>query len=190
MSRTDVQLPATARLRLRPLGPDDTAAQVAGEDDEIVRRLSGQRNTEAGHRDWLVGARQRWESGTDVFDLGIEVVDGAPGFAPAEFGVLTGMVGLQWGMDYLEPGQLNLTYAVYAPFRGRGVATGGVSMAMEMAPSLWPVREFVIRADPDNAASTAVARRSGFALSHTTQDEHGHLQWFTRPAGGTGISSG
>ena len=55
-------------------------------------------------------------------------------------------------------------------------------MAMELASSLWPVREFVIRADPDNPASVGVARRAGFALSHTTVDEHGRLEWFTRSA--------
>ncbi len=174
-------LPSTGRLRLRVLTSDDTAAQVAGEDDEIVRRLSGRRNTEAGHRNWLIEAQERWESGNDLLDLGIEVVPGAAGFSSREFGVLTGLVGLQWGMDYLGPGQVNLTYAVYAPFRGRGVASEAVTMAVDLAPRLWPVREFVIRADPDNAASVGVARRAGFVRSHSTDDQHGALEWYTRP---------
>lgn len=75
---------------------------------------------------------------------------------------------------------VNLAYAVYSPFRGRGVASEAVTMAVELAPRLCPVREFVIGADPANAASVGVARRAGFVRSHSRDDEHGALEWFTR----------
>jgi RimJ/RimL family protein N-acetyltransferase len=40
------------------------------------------------------------------------------------------------------------------------------------------VDEFVIRVAAWNSASISVAQHLGFRLSHTSDDEHGRLQWF------------
>ena len=96
-------------------------------------------------------------------------------------GALVGLVGIQRGLDYLAPGQVNLTYTLYAAARGRGLATRGVGLAMSLATAQEPVGEFVIRVAPWNDASVAVARRLGFEHSHVSDDVHGRLEWLVRP---------
>jgi RimJ/RimL family protein N-acetyltransferase len=162
-------LPSTDRIRLRPLSPADTPAQVRGEDSEIVRWLSGRVNTEEGHRTWLDQAEREWINGSQKFDLGIEIV---------QTGELAGMVGLQSQMPYLMPGQVNVTYALYPAYRRQGIATAAVRLAMGLAVDLFAAAELVIRTDPENASSAAVAHRLGYRLSRRTADSEGVLDWY------------
>jgi RimJ/RimL family protein N-acetyltransferase len=104
-----------------------------------------------------------------VFDLGIESVD---------TGVLMGLVGLQSGLPYLVRGQVNLTYALYPSARGLGIATRAMGLAMGLAVEIFDPTELVIRADPENVKSVAVARRLGFTVSHHTNDAEGELDWY------------
>lgn len=124
-------------------------------------------------RAWLEDNAGARTEGRCVVDLGIE---------DAQTGLLAGSVGIQRGLDYLRPGQVNLTYAVYPRWRGRGYAARAVSLAMRLEGELRPVAEFAIRAALDNPESIAVARRAGFTDSHRTRDEHGELLWLHRVA--------
>ncbi len=92
-------------------------------------------------------------------------------------GRLAGCVGIQRGLDYLRPGQVNLTYALYPQCRGRGLATRAVRLAMEVARRRETAGEFVIRVAPDNLASIRVAQRLGFDLDRVTDDRLARLQW-------------
>ena len=158
-------------IHLRPLSADDAEAHLAGCDREIVNSLGGgEQPTGAQVRHWLVGNATAWESGLPLVDLGIE--DEATG-------ALCGTTGMQRGLDYLEPGEVNLTYCLYPNWRGRGYATRAVRLAMEVARSRGPVHRFVIRVAPWNGESIRVAERLGFRLSHTSDDEQGRLEWFT-----------
>lgn len=110
-----------------------------------------------------------WAEHGQVYELGVEDL---------ATGELVGVVGGQRGLDYLSPGQVNLPYAVYPPWRRRGIATMAPAAAMDIARKRGPVEEFVIRAAPDNHASAAVARRLGFRFDHTSDDSHGRLDWW------------
>lgn len=154
---------------LRPLRPSDLAAHASGHDAEIVRWTNGGHiSTDEQHLTWLKRQARAWLERANAVDLGVELVETAE---------LAGVVGIQRGMDYLHDGQTNLTYAVYAPFRRRGIAARAVRLAMSVAQGRWPVREFVIRCDPANVASGAVAASVGFQRRGLAWEAEGLLEW-------------
>lgn len=158
---------------LRLLRPSDLAAHAAGHDAEIVRWTNGgQISTDEQHLAWLARQAQAWLEHGNAVDLGVELI---------ETGELAGVVGLQRGMDYLHDGQTNLTYAVYPAYRGRGLAARAVRLAMSLARGGWPVREFVIRCDPANVASAAVAASVGFERRGLAWEAEGLLEWDVLP---------
>lgn len=160
------------QICLRPLAVEDVDAHLDGCDRIIIDRLSGGKVSTRGRtHDWLEQNAQAWTSAGYVVDLGIED-DGT--------GLLAGCVGIQRGLDYLQPRQVNLTYAVYPQWRGRRYAARAVSLAMQLETQRRPVSQFVIRASPENPESIAVALRAGFVHSHLTDDQHGKLLWLER----------
>lgn len=160
-------------IRLRPLAVTDTQAHVAGCDQLIIDRLGGGEASSAERvEEWLARNASAWVSCAEVVDLGVEDI---------ETGELAGCVGIQRGLDYLTVGQVNVTYAVYPQWRGRGYATRAVALAMQLEADRRDTLTFVIRVAPDNPDSIAVARRAGFLPAGRTDDENGHLLWFHRP---------
>lgn len=156
-------------ILLRALSADDAEAHLAGCDRAIVESIGGEPPTEAQVRHWLTRSESAWVGGEPLVDLGIE---------DCATGSLCGSVGMQRGLDYLDAGQVNLTYALYPDWRGRGYATRAVRLAMEVARRNAPVDQFVIRTASWNGESMRVAQRLGFKFSHTSDDEHGRLEWF------------
>lgn len=132
----------------------------------------GHASTDGQHLNWLCRQSVAWCDGSDVVDLGIELVS---------TGELAGVVGIQRRLPYLAEGQVNLTYAVYPPHRSEGVATRAVRLAMDVAASRWRVREIIIRCDPANEASSAVARTLGFVYLGRRAEEEGALDWYVDP---------
>ena len=156
-------------IRLRPLDVADAASHLAGCDQVIIDRLgAGEASTPSQVAAWLGANASAWAEGGSVFDLGVE---------ETATDRLAGCVGIQRGLDYLSLGQVNLTYAVYAVWRGRGLATRAVRLAMEIARQRGHVTQFVIRAAPDNVESIRVAERLGFKLDHVEDDGLERLQW-------------
>ena len=158
-------------IGLRPLSVSDADAHLAGCDEVIVERLGGGKPSSRSQIEaWLETNARAWAGGGDVVDLGIEDLT---------TGLLCGCVGIQRGLDYLDEGQVNLTYALYPQWRGCGYATRAVVLAIAVAQRRHPAAEFVIRAAPDNPDSIAVAERAGFAEAGQTSDAHGSLLWLT-----------
>ena len=158
-------------IQLRPLSPEDAETHLLGCDPVTVESLGGGEPPNRSHVQlWLTKSASTWAEGEQVLVLGIE---------DTATGTLFGIVGIQRGLDYLQPGQVNLTYALYPNWRGRGYATRAVRLATEVARRAAPVREFVIRAAAWNGTSIRVAQRLGFQHSRTTDDANGRLEWFT-----------
>ena len=155
-------------VRLRPLSEADLRTHAAG-CDELVNRWSndGRISTDEQHLAWLRRNADAWRDCGPVVDLAIE---------DAATGEHIGVVGIQRGLEYLQPGEVNLTYALYAGCRGRGYATAAVREAMRLAAEQGAVTRFLIRCDPANTASGAVARRLGFS----------YVGAITEPGGWTG----
>ncbi|HEY1175897.1 MAG TPA: GNAT family N-acetyltransferase [Phytomonospora sp.] len=158
-------------VTLSPLRPGDAEAHFAGEDDALVRWLNGGRSTLDGVRDYIDLCVRRWAELAPHRAFGVRV-------GPE----LAGTVDVQFALPVpvLAPGQVNLAYGLYAPWRGRGIATRAVALACAYAAGEGATQA-VIRADPGNPDSSAVARRCGFAFQRTLTEPGGErLDWFVR----------
>jgi RimJ/RimL family protein N-acetyltransferase len=71
---------------------------------------------------------------------------------------------LLFGVD-TGPREAELGYLVGAPYRRRGLAWRALSLLAGYAQETLGLRRLLLRIDPDNGASTAVARRCGFRLT-------------------------
>jgi ribosomal-protein-alanine N-acetyltransferase len=69
------------------------------------------------------------------------------------------------------PGAVELGYAIFEPYRGRGYATEATRMLMDLAEEGANVRHFVLAISPTNAPSLAVARKLGFLQTGKRMDD-------------------
>lgn len=150
---------------LAPLGPDDFADHLAGQDEELVRWLGGVRFTPRQLRSYLDRCAFWWDRGGPYHNFGIRL-------GPDR--TLTGTVDVQVGLSSLGPGQTNLAYGLYPHWRGRGLATRAVLLACAYARDLG-CAEAIIRCDPANARSAAVAARAGFTFTQQRSEPDGTL---------------
>ncbi|MHA7133888.1 GNAT family N-acetyltransferase [Oerskovia turbata] len=159
---------------LRELTPDDAEAHVAGEDEQIVRWLNeGMASTVESTRRWI--ARHG--------DVHRGAVDGEHVFAIELDGRLAGMAALDaTGLDGATTGDVNVSYAVQPWARRRGVATRAVRQAARVAIDRGLGERLLLRIDPRNVASLAVAHSVGVRLDgETTTGDGTRLQlWRAR----------
>ncbi|MBB4753939.1 GNAT family N-acetyltransferase [Actinoplanes lobatus] len=144
------------RITLRALTDEDIEAHNAGEDEHTVRWLNGApgtAETTAAHFDSLAD-NARAERGKRGF--GVCLDDRLAGYVDCDPDVTDG----------LEPGDVNISYAVHPWARGHGVAGEAVRLILEyMRDNRIGIRA-VVRVDPDNVASVRVAEKSGFIYVH------------------------
>ncbi len=158
-------------ILLRPLTPADAEAHLAGEDDAMARWLSGGRSTLAAVR----AAIERWDNdwrtrgpvrAFGVFDVASETL---VGFAEARLAA-----------PYLEPGQVNISYGVFAAWRGRGLAGRALELVAGYVRGATDARELVLLIAPENAASIRVAEKAGFSPRGEVERPEGKLLRFVR----------
>ena len=141
-------------VRLREWRGDDAPLLVGLFDDPEVRRWTPVPNpfdlpaAEA----YLERARQARLNGHRV-QLAITADDEAP----------RGEV-LLFGMDH-ERSEAELGYVMGAAFRGQGLAAASLTLMVGYAHRTLGIYRLLLRIDPGNVASCAVARRCGFALT-------------------------
>ncbi|WP_055711222.1 GNAT family N-acetyltransferase [Streptomyces torulosus] len=158
-------------VTLSPLRPEDAEVHLAGEDEELVRWLSGGRSTREGVDAYLRHCQEQWETAGPLRAFGIRVGTDE---------VLAGTIDLRFTVAGLTPGQVNVAYGLYPPWRGRGLATRAVLLISGYAAAEGG-KEAVIRVEPENAASAAVARRTGFIPDKHTRGEDGtRFDWYVR----------
>ncbi|WP_069165868.1 GNAT family N-acetyltransferase [Nocardia altamirensis] len=158
-------------VALRPITVADAEAHLAGEDDELARWLNGGRSTletVVRHFDRCV---QRWQNnGASRTFAVVEVADET----------LVGTVDVHTRQSYLAPGQANLAYGIYPDRRGRGYATRAVELACRYLAESGLAEAALIRVDPENRPSAAVALRAGFVFSHSGEDDEGPVDCYVR----------
>ncbi|MGW7537962.1 GNAT family N-acetyltransferase [Amycolatopsis sp. NPDC054798] len=159
MPSNDLEELSDGELALSPLHPDDAEAHFAGEDAELIRWLNGGPGTLAGVREYFRHCQEEWASGGSLRAFGIRV-----------HGALAGTVDLRFSGEHLAPGETNVAYGLYPRWRGRGFATRAVLLAVGYAAGEGAKRA-VIKAEPENVSSGAVARRVGFELSSRTVED-------------------
>jgi RimJ/RimL family protein N-acetyltransferase len=144
------------RITLRALTHQDVEAHNAGEDEHTVR--------------WLTGGYGTVQSTIAHFDRLTENARagcGKRGFGVCLDGRLAGYVDCDPDAgDGIEPGDVNISYAVHPWARGRGVAGEAVRLICEYIRKHQIGTRAAIRVDPDNHASVRVAEKSGFTYVH------------------------
>lgn len=159
--------PLPGRVSLTPLVVEDAEAYVDGEDEEIVRWLSGGRSTVDRTRAFIreLDARSARGAAKRAFTIRLD-------------GRVAGSIDHDAEVtDGLDPGDVNLAYGVHPWARGRGVAVRAVELICARLREQGAVAA-VIRADLDNVASLRVAERAGFRpvreiVSEIDPDEEG-----------------
>ena len=162
-------------ITLRHMTLADAGAHLAGEDDAQIRWLGeGRQSTRAAVEAWIERNRRSWALGGPYLGFGI--------VAPT--GELTGMV--EGNTDYtrisgLRPGEANVSYALYPLWRGIGFA----SRAIRLFGDFLGERDLVpvIRVNPENVASVAVAERSGYVRDGVAYPDNGDPLLVFRPEG-------
>jgi RimJ/RimL family protein N-acetyltransferase len=158
-------------ITLRPLSALDAAPHLGGEDDELVTWLNGGRGTPETVRAHLERVATMWSAGGPSFTFGIRSAAGD---------VLTGTIDIQLAQPYATEAQANLAFGLYPPWRGAGLATRAVLLAMRFLAERTSIDQALIRVDPANQASAHVARRAGFQLIDTVGESAGELDWFAK----------
>ncbi|MCK1813769.1 GNAT family N-acetyltransferase [Streptomyces carpaticus] len=146
--------PAGHGVRLREWTVQDSAAMVALFDDPDIARFTPLRSPfdlEAAH-DYLAKAFDHRAEGRRV-QLAITVDGRTP----------LGEVVLFPNPD--APREAELGYTVGPAHRGRGLAARAVRVLAEYALRELAVRRVILRIEPENAPSNAVARAAGFVVA-------------------------
>ncbi|WP_199043919.1 GNAT family N-acetyltransferase [Glycomyces salinus] len=161
--------PDDGPVALRPLGPADFEAHLAGEDEELVRWLTGGPSEPDGLREYLRGCERAWAEDGPVHHFGVRY---------GRERVLVGTMDVQFDQPYLRPGEVNLAYGIYAAWRRRGIATRAVLLACDYAHRAGAARA-AIRCEAANRPSAAVARSAGFTAAGRRSAEGGVHDWYS-----------
>lgn len=154
---------------LRPLNVEDADDHLAGEDAELVRWLNGGPGTKESVRRHIEHVQQMWRNNGPVFTFAVLLL--------AE-DTLIGTIDVQLHQDAYRADQANLAYGLYPAWRGHGFATRAVRLALKFLRPEATVHSALIRADPANLSSAAVAIRAGFKLARpAAETEDGH-DWY------------
>ncbi|WP_457964761.1 GNAT family N-acetyltransferase [Arthrobacter sp. D1-29] len=157
-------------IRLSPLCLEDIEPHLAGEDAELVRWLSGGIGTRQSVEEYIRRCLDQWETGGPVHAFGIRV-----GLAE-----LAGTTEVQFDRPYLGPGTVNISYGLYPSWRGRGIATRALLLAGAHAAAAGAAQG-VLRIEPGNTSSVAVALRAGYIPFRQSEESDGRqFNWYTK----------
>lgn len=156
MSRTGEVVISDGVIVLRPLRIEDAAEHLAGEDAELVRWLNGGPGTIDSVQRHVEVVQQMWENQGPIFTFAIRLL--------AE-DTLVGTIDVQLNQEAYGSDQANLAYGLYPDWRGRGFATRAVNLALKFLRTGTTVRSALIRTEPANLSSAAVAVRARFTLT-------------------------
>ena len=151
-------------LFLREWTQQDIPVMVQLFDEPEVARwtpLSSPFDTAAAER-YLGRARAAREAGTRIQFAVTEAAVAGDGSAPR--GEALAMLKGEDGRD------VELGYAIGADHRGRGLAVRSVRLLTDFAWTVLGARRVLLRIEPDNDASSNVARRAGFAVADLPLD--------------------
>jgi RimJ/RimL family protein N-acetyltransferase len=137
-------------------------------DGVVTIRPSG-----AGDRERLIAGRdQEWHQW-----LGPGDDDPRPTACIVVDGEVVGWVDYETDHEWLERGEVSMGYNVFAPYRGNGYASRAVELLIRYLAERTSFHTATLSIDAANAASLAVAKRTGFR----TSEPHSEQLYFKRP---------
>jgi RimJ/RimL family protein N-acetyltransferase len=149
---------------------EDAADHLAGEDEEIAKWLSGGRSTLATVQAYIERCQENWRNGGPLRAFG--VFDCASN-------QLIGSV--EANLAYvLDVGQVNVSFGVFHPWRGRGVARRTLDLMRQYLGSATDVCQIVLRIAPANSASRRVAKKAGFTFLGIVDEPKGRFARYSR----------
>lgn len=144
-------------ILLRPFTFEDVERHVAGDDEESIKWLNeGHPSTVESTRAWIERQHQSLRDGGPVFTFAIERIDTHD---------LIGMVETNLAFEKFEgyqPGDANVSYALYPEARAQGFATRAVNLILHFLQTKQEIRRAVLQIDQDNVLSLGLAKRCGF----------------------------
>jgi len=155
---------------LRPLTLDAAAEHLAGEDEEMAKWLSGSRSTMANVEKAILNWQENWRNGGPrrafgVFDC---VTNQLVGFIEVNLARL------------VEPGQVNVSYGVFRPWRRRGLALRAIDLMAEYLRTATAARQMVLRIAPANTASLKLAEKASFTFRGLFDEPEGRMARYVR----------
>jgi len=152
-------------VTLSQLLPHEIEEHIAGEDSEIVRWINdGKPSTLESTTAWVERNIDSWRTNGPIRSF--EIRD-------TTTGALAGNIEANWSLDWLQPGETNVSWGVFAPWRRRGYVTRAAILVMRYLRSLPGIHTAIAPVHPDNAASLATAQRLGFSPYYEGEDEIG-----------------
>ncbi len=148
-------------ILLRPLTSQDGPAHLAGEDDEIATWLSGGPSTAATVRRYIAQSLEEWQKNGPRRAFGI---------FDCTTGSLAGSVEANLSLAPLDSGQVNVSYGVFARWRGKGIALRALRLICEYLKTSTDACQIVLRIAPANGASIRVAEKAGFKFIGLSQE--------------------
>jgi RimJ/RimL family protein N-acetyltransferase len=157
-------------IKLRPLTQADAADHLAGEDEDMAKWLSGGRSTAATVQNAIDKFEEQWCTGGPrrafgVFDCGN---DQLIGFAEANLELLG------------NPAEVNVSYGIFPPWRGRGLAGRAVELVAEYLRSATEAKRIILQIEPENGRSIRVAEKAGFARVEMPEGAEGQRVRYMR----------
>src|SRR3981081_3255411 len=124
-------------IQLRPLTQADAAAHLAGEDEEMAKWLSGGRSTAATVETAIDKFEEQWRTdgprrAFGVFDCSNDHL----------IGFVLELLG--------NPAEVNVSYGISPPWRGRGRAGCAIDLVAEYLRSATEARGIVLQIAPEN----------------------------------------
>jgi RimJ/RimL family protein N-acetyltransferase len=155
---------------LRPLGAEDAAEHLAGEDEEMAKWVSGGRSTPATVEAFIRNSQESWRNGGPrrafgVFDCASNRL---AGFIEVNLARL------------VEPNQVNVSYGVFRQWRRQGVASRAINLMGEYLRTATEARQMVLRILPANIASLKLAEKAGFTSWGLFDEPEGRMARYIR----------
>ena len=152
-------------VEVRPFRTADAEAHCAGEDDLIVRWLTGGYSDVHGTIESLDWLAQKADAGAGKRPFGIWMEDRLCGYIDYD----------PDNEDGIEPDDVNLSYSVHPWARGKGVAMEAIRLICDLLRERGIGRRAAIRVEPENHRSVRVAEKAGFTYARdfaSSTDKH------------------
>jgi RimJ/RimL family protein N-acetyltransferase len=156
-------------VRLRVLQLADAPAHLAGEDEEMWRWLTNAPGTLEIVQAFIARNQASFRAGGPIHNFGVR--DEATG-------ALAGNCEANLALAELDPGEANISYAIWPQFRGHGYAARAVELLCAHLSATTAALTAIIRVEAANVRSVGVARRAGFVEVPSPEPKY---QRFARP---------